>query len=40
MNEKFFCLDCKRYFNNKDEWDKEHNKIFYKAKNIKHNFLI
>ena len=30
----------KKYFNNRDEWDKEHNKIFYKAKNIKHNFLI
>ena len=39
MNEKIFCIECKQYFKNKEEWDKEHAKIFYKVKNIKHNFL-
>lgn len=40
MNEKVFCLDCKRYFNNNKEWDEEHNKLYYKVNNIKHKFLI
>ncbi len=39
MNEKMFCIECKQYFKNKEDWDKEHEKIFYKVKNIKHNFL-
>ena len=42
MNEKLFCIECKKYFINKEDWDKEHNKVYYKRKNIKHkhNFLI
>ena len=40
MNEKLFCIECKRYFNNDKDWDKEHNKLYYKVNNVKHNFLI
>lgn len=40
MNEKLFCIECKRYFQNKEDWDKEHDKIFYQLKNIKHNYIF
>ena len=40
MNEKLFCIECKKYFKDKKEWDNEHNKVFDKVKNVKHNYLI
>jgi hypothetical protein len=40
MNEKIFCIECKKYFKNKQDWDDEHGTLYYELKNIKHNFLI
>ena len=40
MNQKLFCIECKRYFIDKEDWNKEHDKVYYKIKKIKHNYLI
>ena len=39
MEKKVICIECKKYFKNLEEWKKEHDKISFKVKEIKHNYL-
>ena len=39
MDLKVFCIECNRYFENKEYFDKEHNNAIYQVMNIKHNCL-
>lgn len=40
MYEKVYCIECKKYFKNKEDWQKEHDKISMKIMKVKHNYLI
>ena len=40
MDEKVYCIECKQYFKNKEDWQKEHDKISFKIMKVKHNYLI
>ena len=38
MQQKVFCLDCNKYFENLENYKKEHDdKISFKVMNIQHN---
>lgn len=41
MEEKVFCIECKQYFKNLEEWKKEHEeKISHQLMEVHHNYLI
>lgn len=39
MNKKVFCIQCNKYFENIQDFNKEHDKISYQVMKVKHNFL-
>lgn len=36
---EIYCLDCKKYYKNKELFNEEHNKVLYQVLNKKHNFI-
>ena len=40
QKQKVFCIECQKYFESIDDWNREHNKVSYKIMKVKHNFLI
>ena len=40
MNKKVFCIQCNKYFENIQDFNKEYDKISFQVMKVKHNFLI
>lgn len=36
---EIYCLDCKKYFQNMELFNEEHNKVLYQVLNKRHNFI-
>lgn len=40
MNKRIFCIECERYYKDKQDWINAHDTIAYNVKKIKHNYLL
>ena len=40
MDKKVYCFECKKYFENIEKFNEEHNKTFYQVMKIKHDPLF
>ena len=40
MDKRVFCIECNKFFDDVESFNKEHDQVSYKVMNVKHNFLL